>query len=287
MTGYGKAVAEKNKFSVEAEIKSVNSRFIEVFLKIPFVLSTYEYELREIIKSKIQRGKISVIIHLKNYNAENVFSSLDKTRLKSYLSLLNEIKKSAKIKEDIKLDHLINNKDLLLTAGTDLKKNEFAVVKSVVIKAINELQTMKKKEGQELAKDLNKRIENIRKELALIEKEFRGSVEEYFAKLKERVKELLNTNEINEDRLNQELALIADRAEITEECVRLKSHLKFFKETLNNESEPGRKLNFLCQEINREVNTISSKSVSTTIIHSSVLIKEEIEKIREQVQNIG
>jgi uncharacterized protein (TIGR00255 family) len=122
--------------------------------------------------------------------------------------------------------------------------------------------------------------------VATIEKEYKKGMSDYYNKLKTRVSELVNNAEIDKDRLNLELALLADRVDITEECVRLKSHLKFFRLSLKNEKEPGRKLNFLCQEINREANTISSKSVSTSLIHKAVLIKEEIEKIREQIQNI-
>jgi len=145
---------------------------------------------------------------------------------------------------------------------------------------------MKKKEGTELAKDLSLRIENISKIVSQIEVEYKKNIKDYYGKLKLRISELLGSAELNEDRLNMELALIADRADITEECVRLRSHLKFFKESIKDENEPGKKLNFLCQEMNRETNTISSKSISTSIIHSSVLIKEEIEKLREQIQNI-
>src|SRR3972149_6091202 len=130
---------------------------------------------------------------------------------------------------------------------------------------------------------LSKRFGKISLKVSEVETEFRKSINEYHSKLKQRISELTGNVEINEDRLNLELALIADRADITEECVRLRSHLKFFKESLKTEKEPGKKLNFLCQEMNRETNTISSKSISTSIIHSSVQIKEEIEKIREQI----
>jgi uncharacterized protein (TIGR00255 family) len=168
----------------------------------------------------------------------------------------------------------------------ELSKVEFEIVKSALNKALDKLILMKKKEGTELSRDLAVRIEKIIKNVSFIETEFRKSINEYHDKLKQRIQELIGNVEINEDRLNLELALIADRADITEESVRLRSHLKFFKESLKNENEPGKKLNFLCQEMNRETNTISSKSISTSIIHSSVLIKEEIEKIREQIQNI-
>jgi uncharacterized protein (TIGR00255 family) len=145
---------------------------------------------------------------------------------------------------------------------------------------------MKKKEGEELAKDLKKRIKNIENKLAEIENESQASVEEYYSKLKEKVKLLISNITDYSDRLELELAIIAEKAEITEECVRLRSHLKFFIDSLDNDDEPGRKLNFLCQEMNREANTISSKTVSTAITHNTVLIREEIEKIREQIQNI-
>ena len=202
------------------------------------------------------------------------------------IKLIENVKKTSRIKDDIKLDHLLSSKDIFTTQESELTKTEFEIVKSALNKAIVKLILMKKKEGAELARDLNSRIEKINKNVLEIEKEFRKSINEYHEKLKQRISELTNNVEINEERLNLELALIADRADITEECVRLKSHLKFFKESLKNENEPGKKLNFLCQEMNRETNTISSKSISTTIVHSSVIIKEEIEKIREQIQNI-
>lgn len=286
MTGYGKARITKNKTSVDVEVKSVNSRFFEISLKLPTVLIPYDYELKELIKTKTQRGKLSVVIHFKKDGVENGFVSIDMNKLSNHLSLIKKIKKAADIREDIKLEHLLENKEIFTSQDTELSKAEFEIVKSSLIKALDKLILMKKKEGAELLKDLLNRIEKISRMVTEIEKELGNSINEYYNKLKQRILELTHNVEIAEDRLHLELALIADRADITEECVRLKSHLKFFKETLNNEKEPGKKLNFLCQEMNRETNTISSKSISTSIIHSSVLIKEEIEKIREQLQNI-
>lgn len=285
MTGYGKSRSSKNNISVEVEVKSINSRFFEVSLKLPALLSQYDYELREFIKTKVQRGKISVIIHFKKNGIENGVS-IDQEKLASQLSLIRKVKKIAGIKEEIKLEHIIGNKELFSAQDNDLTKAEFELIKNTLNKAFDKLLQMKKKEGAELSKDFLIRIETINKRVSEIEKEFKRNIDEYFVKLKERIKDLVENPEINEDRLNLELALIADRADITEECVRLKSHLKFFKESLKTEKEPGKKLNFLCQEMNRETNTISSKSVATSIIHTSVLIKEEIEKIREQLQNI-
>ena len=285
MTGYGKSSSSKNKTLVEVEIKSVNSRFFEISLKLPSILSSYDYEIRELIKTKVQRGKLNIVVHFKKDGVENG-ASIDDEKLSAQLLLINKIKKVAGIKEDVKLEHLLNSKEIFTTQDSEITKAELELVKLTFVKALEKLILMKKKEGAELSKDFSNRIDSISKTVSEIEKEYRNSIEEYHNKLKLRIQELMGNVEINEDRLNLELALIADRADITEECVRLRSHLKFFKESLKNEKEPGKKLNFLCQEMNRETNTISSKSIATSIIHSSVLIKEEIEKIREQLQNI-
>lgn len=286
MTGYGKGSSSKNKTSAEVELKSVNSRFFEISLKLPSILSPYDSEIRESIKAKVKRGKLGVVIHFIKDGVENGFVSVDEDKLSNHLSLIKRIKKVSGIKEDIKLEHLLAGKEIFISQDAELSKTEFDVVKSALNKALDKLVIMKQKEGAELASDLARRIEKISTMVAEIEKEFKKSINDYYGKLKERIKELTDNIEINEDRLNLELALIVDRSDITEECVRLRSHLKFFKESLKDDDEPGKKLNFLCQEMNRETNTISSKSISTSIIHSSVLIKEEIEKIREQLQNI-
>jgi uncharacterized protein (TIGR00255 family) len=286
MTGYGKGTAGNNKFSVEVELKSVNSRYLETFLKMPAVLSTYEYELREILRAKIKRGKINVVVQLKKGGIENGFTSVDQHKLKSYVEFIGRIKKSAKLKDELKLDHLLNNVELFTSVDSEIGQKEFNFVKQALNKAIENLLQMKQKEGAELLKDLNQRTEKIKAGINNIEKEFKKGVKDYYSKLRQRIKELIQDYEPNEERLTSELALIADRTDITEECVRLKSHLKLFNESLKNESEPGRKLNFICQEMNREANTISAKSIVTPIIHTSVRIKEEIEKIREQIQNI-
>ena len=286
MTGYGKGSISKNKTSAEVEVKSVNSRFFEISLKLPSILFPYDYEIRELIKSKVQRGKVSVVVHFKKDGVENGFITIDNNKLSNQLTLIKKIRKAANIKDDIKLEHLLGSKEVFTSQDAELSKSEFEIVKFALNKALDKLILMKKKEGAELSRDLAVRIEKIIKNVSFIETEFRKSINEYHDKLKQRIQELTGNVEINEDRLNLELALIADRADITEESVRLRSHLKFFKESLKNENEPGKKLNFLCQEMNRETNTISSKSISTLIIHSSVLIKEEIEKIREQIQNI-
>ena len=286
MTGYGRGVAGNEKVTFETEVKSVNSRYLDVFFRLPSSLQSKEYELREQIKNKIKRGKITLLFQIKSNHSSIDIPLVDKEKLKTFLTFIKDVKKTAKINEKIKIEHLLAFKELFIPDQFEFTEEEFDLVKESLDKALDELITMKGKEGGELSKDLIKRINNIEEKIETIENEFRNSVNEHFDSLKEKVKTLIENASDYDERLELELALIAEKADITEECVRLKSHLKFFLESMKNEKEPGRKLNFICQEMNREANTISSKSVSTVITHNSVLIKEEIERIREQIQNI-
>jgi len=286
MTGFGKGSKGNSRLSAEVEVKSVNSRYLDISLKLPPALSNKEYELREIIRSKVKRGKLSIFVQIKTSGLTDSETAVDKDKLKNFISLVKEIKKTAKLTDKIKLDHLILNRDLFLAENTGFTELEFDFVKKALTDSLDQLVIMKKKEGDELAKDLKKRIGIIEEKVEAVQKESAATVTEYFEKLKEKVKVLVQDITPYNDRLELELALIADRAEITEECVRLKSHMKFFLDSIKGDDEPGRKMNFLCQEMNREANTISSKSISTVIIHNMVLVKEEIEKIREQIQNI-
>jgi uncharacterized protein (TIGR00255 family) len=287
MTGYGKGTASNGKWNADTEVKSINSRYLEVFIKFPSVLATKEYEIRELIKSKIKRGKLNLSIQIKKNGFEDESVSLDDAKLKNYLALIKKVKKSAKISDKIKLDHILMSKDIFTASAEEISDKDFEIIKSSINASLDTLIKMKKDEGSELEKDLKKRIKSIEKYLGAIEELAKPSVGEHFEKYKEKVKNLLDENaSINNERLETELALMAERADITEECVRLRSHIKFFLDSMNKEDDPGRKLNFLCQEMNREANTISAKTLSTSITHSSVYIKEEIERIREQIQNI-
>lgn len=286
MTGFGKGRAGNKNLSVEVEVKSVNSRYLDISLRIPSLLMVKDFEIKEFIKSKVKRGKISASIQIKKNGLEEDNFALDGDKLKSYISLLKSIKKAAKISEKVKLEHLLVNKDILISNNYAISDVEYNLVTEALEQAIADMIKMKRKEGEELSKDLHKRIQNIENKLLEIEREGKQSVQEYFDKFKDKIKLLIENIAQYSERLELELAIIAEKAEITEECVRLKSHLKFFINSLEKDEEPGRKLNFLCQEMNREANTISSKTVSTSITHNTVFIREEIEKIREQIQNI-
>jgi uncharacterized protein (TIGR00255 family) len=286
MTGYGRGTTSNKNISIEAEVKSINSRYLDIYFRLPSSLQSKEYELREAIKSKLKRGKVTTIIQIKSSGKDADVPVLSKDKLKALIGFLKDIKKAARINEKIKLDHLLSFKELYLPDEFEFGESEFVLVKEALDKAVKDLLKMKKNEGGELAKDLVARIKSIEEKVNAIENESMKSVNEYFSILKERIKSLIEDVTQYNDRLELELAVIAEKSDITEECVRLKSHLKFFLESIEKEEEPGRKLNFICQEMNREANTISSKSLATEITRNAVLIKEEIERIREQIQNI-
>jgi uncharacterized protein (TIGR00255 family) len=257
MTGYGRGTTSNKNISIEAEVKSINSRYLDIYFRLPSSLQSKEYELRELIKSKLKRGKVTTIVQIKSSGKETDVPVLSKDKLKALLGFLKDVKKTAGINEKIKMDHLLSFKELYLPDEFEFGDEEFTLVKQALDKAIKDLLKMKKNEGGELANDLVKRIKSIDEKVSLIENESMQSVNDYFSILKERMKALVEDVTQYSDRLELELAVIAEKSDITEECVRLKSHLKFFLESIEKEEEPGRKLNFICQEMNRETRTLT------------------------------
>ncbi len=286
MTGYGKANGNSNNYTFEVEVKSVNSRFLDVSVRLPKSLLSKEIELRNLIKQKINRGKVSLSINLTKDGVESGIQNIDKKNLLSTIEILNAIKKEAKIDEELKISHLLSFPYLFISDNSEFSDSEFELVKKALSEAIEKLKKMRSAEGEALLNDLKKRIENISELNSEISDLERSSIESYFSKLKERATGLLDGITSNDDRLNLELALLVEKYDITEESVRLESHIKQFLDALENGKEAGKKLNFIIQEMNREANTISNKSVSLDITNKGILIKEELEKIREQIQNI-
>ncbi|MBE2278862.1 MAG: YicC family protein [Ignavibacteriaceae bacterium] len=284
MTGYGKSTRSFGGYIFESEAKSFNSRYLELSLKLPPGLQNKEYELREPVKNFLKRGKVYININIRPEDVSAGDLVLNESKLKAVLSIFEKLKDSYGVSGDIKLEHLIFFKDIFSHELDDLGDDHFEALKSALIESLSELNKMRENEGRMLSNELLKRTGIIAEKLQFIENDFVKNKTEYFARLKERVSELLD--EPDNERLDTELALLAERTDITEECVRLRSHLNFFNEAVEKENEAGKRLNFICQEMHREANTIASKSLATEIVHSSVMIREEIEKIREQVQNI-
>ena len=286
MTGYGKSVIEKDSIIAEVEVKSLNSRFLDISVHLPKALFSRELEIKGLIRKLIHRGKITVFATTNNENSKSNSCLIDEDGVKRAVELVEKIKSTAKIDEDTTLAELINFQDMFLIEKTSDEENQFELISAALLDALNKLVEMRRREGNELKNDLLNRLNKIDNLLNEIETNFSNEINQYFEKLKQRAKQLYSEFIEDQNRLNSELALLVDRYDITEECVRLRSHIKMFKDTMENSGEIGKKLNFISQEINREANTINSKSISTIISHSGILIKEELEKIREQIQNI-
>jgi uncharacterized protein (TIGR00255 family) len=287
MTGYGHGEANEEGVAAVVEIRSVNSRYFEVNTRLPRSLSLRENDVREIIRAKAGRGKINVVVSIERESANNISLKVNKAAAKSYVKLLNELRKASGIKEKVTLDHLLKFSEVI-EAGELQSENEkeWMAVGKALSKGLEELKLMREREGGELRKDLESRVQLLQAKIDSIEKLSKERIPEQRVRLRERIQQLLSSERVDENRLELEIALLADKLDVTEECVRFRSHNKFFLEALSDKESAGRKLNFLVQEMNREANTIGSKAADATIAHLVVEAKEELEKIREQLQNV-
>jgi len=287
MTGYGRGEATGDGVTVAVELRSVNSRFLEVATRLPRTLSLRENEIKELIRKKISRGKITMAVAVDRDSNGALPMKINVPAAKAYYKLLNQLKKSVKLNETVKLEHLLRFSEVI--EQEDIQSTdelEWSVLQQALDKAVDALLAMRRNEGGELEKDFRVRIGLLEERLGAIETLSKEQVPKERARLRERITQLIENEKVNEERLEVELALLADRLDVTEECVRFRSHNKFFLEALKQDEAAGRKLNFLIQEMNREANTIGSKSSAAEIAHLVVGIKEELERIREQLQNV-
>lgn len=288
MTGFGRGEVRNGDCEIIAEVRSVNNRFLDVQMKLPRGYFHYEQEVKNILRNYVSRGRINVFVGLKTNSEENgIGLSINREPVKIYWKLINQLKKEFKIRGRVKLEHLLQFPDIIAyEENNSADEGTWKSIENALMIALGNLQEMRKREGQELAKDLSSRIESLNSRIDQIEKISEGRTNEDLEKLRQRVKEILSIEEVDESRLETEIALMINRMDVTEECVRFRSHDKMFLEIMNGEEGGGRKLNFLLQEMTREANTIGAKANNADIAHLVVDIKEEVEKIREQVQNI-
>lgn len=288
MTGFGRGESAGDGIVATVEMRSVNNRFLEVSARMPKEFAARENDLREILRKTLTRGKITLSVNVIRSGGEEIPFLVDEGLVVQYKEALNQIRKAAKIKETAGLIHLLAFKDELIRRGSEDEREEqdWKVIADAVGKAVHHLQEMRRNEGRELAKDLRKRLGTIDGLVNDAEKLSKEQVPEERKRLRERIARLFENDEIDEQRLEMEIVLLADKLDVTEECVRYRSHSKFFHEAIKDPEPAGRRLNFLLQEMHREINTIGSKSGDARIAHLIVKAKEELEKIREQVQNI-
>lgn len=287
MTGYGRGESTGNGKIWSVEMKTVNHRFLDINIKLPRQYSLLEEKIRSVVKKQAARGRIDIYIKVEEENESSRKVKLDKVLAKEYYNNLRELAETLHINFAPTVIEIASLPEVMDVEQPEEDLDQiWPSLEEAIIAALNSVMQMRESEGKELAKDLHGRLNTIKQLVEKIEDRNPQFVEEYKAKLQERVSELAGEIDIDEDRLAAEVVIMADRSNITEEIVRLYSHLKQFSDNLQEEGTIGRKLDFLVQEIHREVNTIGSKSSDTEISNLVVNIKSELEKIKEQVQNI-
>lgn len=291
MTGYGSHKITTDNFEIKMDLRSVNNRYLDIIIRAPKSMLFIEDDLKKIISNKISRGKIDVFIDIKFIGDYDINLSLDYNLAEKYKLKLNELSEYLNINESFNVFDLVNyDQKILSLERMDLSENsEFidSCLECIDIASSNLLE-MKSQEGYNIVHDLKGKLDDLALLLDIVEGYSKTVVEANIEALKSRITEFLNKEEVelDKDRLVNEIVFYSDKMTIDEEIVRLKSHIDLFEKNLNNDYSTGKKLDFLTQEMNRETNTIGSKSASINITDNVIQMKTIIEKIREQVQNI-
>ncbi len=286
MTGFGRGTASADGADVTVEVRSLNGRYCEVTVRAPRSLAEHETEMQSRVKDALDRGKIGVNVQAQR-EAASAPVRVDAAAAAAYRRLLDEVREAARLTEPVSLEQVLKFPDVLVAADAeDHTEGVWEATQAALAEALDAHLAMRRQEGDALAADLHARLEAIETELDAVEAEAPARIDAARTAMHERIAELLSDERVDRDRLELEIALLADKLDVNEECVRLRSHLALFREALASDEPVGRRLNFLAQEFNREINTIASKANDPGIAHRAVTMKEELEKIREQVQNV-
>ena len=288
MTGFGRAEVSGENFTVSAELKTVNNRFLDVNLRLSNELQPLEAKIKAIISKRLSRGRVDV--NLQYEKTSEVNYEINRPLIAGYLTALKDLKNEFSLEGEPDLNFVARLPNAFQTKKDDLSEGVSVGVLEAITGALDSLEKMREVEGESVKNDLMSILENIDSHLPVIEKEAEGVTEEYFGRLQKKIEKLLSRSdsqiELDQARLAQEVAYLADKSDISEEISRLKSHIEQFTSIINEDGVVGKRLDFLTQEFNREANTIASKTQNLTIKEASLTIKAEIEKIREQVQNV-
>lgn len=290
MTGYGKSSYQKDDFRLDIEIRTVNNRFLNVNFKIPFQLRFAQDKLNKIVNEYIKRGKVDIYINsnTKSIGNRNIILNLEaaKNMHESLKRLTDELDLDKDI-NSIGIKDILLNEDVLLYETESIDEDEyFNILSQMIIESLDDLDNMRILEGKSLYKDISNNLSKLEDYCNEIKHYTKDIKEEIMEKLNNNISKVLEENVIDKDRLANEVVLYADRYDINEEIIRLESHINQFYKSLESEDSIGKKLDFLCQEILREINTIGSKSSKIEIVSLVIEMKTIIEKIKEQVQNV-
>jgi len=287
MTGYGRAQKDTGKKLITVEIRSVNHRFFDFSARVPRIYGFLEEALKGFISTRVRRGKVDVFVSAEDTGAEPALVQINRPLLAGYLNAFRDISKEYRVKNDISASALAQFKDLFTVARPEEDAQSLTnQVLEVAGQAAEQLVDMRASEGRRLAEDIEMRCHTVLSLISRVEERSPATVEEYRDRLLLHMREVLGTAGIEEQRILLEAALFADKVAVNEETVRLKSHISELLSMLSSEDAVGKKLDFMVQEMNREINTIGSKANDLAISHMVVEAKAEIESIREQVQNI-
>jgi uncharacterized protein (TIGR00255 family) len=288
MTGFGGGAAEGQGVRLGVELRSVNSRYLDIQMRCPSNLQAFEQLIRERVQAQLSRGKVSVNFSWTEEAQQKALPTLDEEVASGYLTQLQRLAELSQSDTQVDLALLACLPGVFSFPAAEPENDEAKeLMQAALDEALVEMVAMRTKEGQALAEDLRRRVEAVEAHLEHIAELVPRTREQIQNRLREKVAVLLEPGAIHEDRLAMEVALIAERSDITEEIVRFRSHNAQFFAALDKGGEVGKRFNFLLQEMNREANTISSKSSDSDIIHRVVEIKEEVERLREQVQNLA
>lgn len=287
MTGYGRCEKEINGYRINIELKSVNNRFTDFSIKIPRYYNFLEDFVREYLKGFISRGKVDVFIRIEKIDGGESLVALNRAYAESYIAALRELRDNFSLRDDISVSSVARNTDVF---SFERAEEDEQLLKDSVKEVLDEVMEayvgMRKREGERLKRDIETKLEAISAKVAIIEKIEPDVVREYREGLEQKITELLGNTEFDRSKVLTEVAIFADKAAIDEETVRLKSHIKEFAKTLEASAPVGKKLDFILQEMNREINTTGSKANNIEISKIVIDVKSELEKIREQIQNI-
>lgn len=287
MTGFGRAKSQIDGLDITVEIKSVNHRYFEFSCRLPRAYSFMEDKIKSRLSSAITRGKVEVSVLIDDNTENATVVEIDHEYTNAYLKALNKLSKEFKIKNDVKVSSLIGNNDIFKIKRQTIEDEVITkAVFTVLEEALNNFIKMRTQEGERLLKDVTDRAKYILEKVSFIEERSPETVKSYRERIEQKIKELLGDSSIDEQRILTEVAIFADKVAVAEETVRLRSHIKQFETLMSTDDAIGRKLDFIVQEMNREANTIGSKAQDIEIAHTVVDIKSEIEKIREQIQNM-
>jgi uncharacterized protein (TIGR00255 family) len=288
MTAYGRGEYQQGDTLFIAEIRSLNNRYRDIILRIPGNIQILEKELKSIISSRIRRGRIEVSVKIENTSEESPYKlELNMPLIKSYFEIFNHLAEQFGLDQNIRIESLCQLKDVILVKPEEVDVEQLKPgLQEVLIQALDSLDMMRITEGEAIETDFLKRLDLLERYAEKVDKRAPGLIDEYRKRLKENINRMLVDVAVDESRLAQEVAFFAERSDITEEIVRIRSHLRQFREYLSADDALGRRLDFLIQEINREVNTTGSKASDSFIAEVVVEMKAELEKLREQVQNV-